>query len=543
MINDPISPIPLRRIFLVRVGMLVVGAVFLVSIGFILFGLEPMVKLIAVNQFTMATAEVEAGLNRVFEPARLILKMSRASIIEEADDFKTPVDLNAHFNRIYRPVLEELTQATSVVAGTSDGEGWMLLLQPDDSWNNRITDLKHWGQLNLFFERRADGKEQQYWKNLDYDPRKRSWYLAAIDNKRSVQWTAPYTFFTTGDPGITASKHVSLKDGRDFVIGLDLKLRDLSLTTMNARVGQQGMTLVLTDDLRVLALPALPEGVNKEAWTGKILKQSSELNIVPVVDALSHWHSGSNELSSFRSGGKRWLSRMHPYYLGKRQLWILTLAPEADFSPQWLPMAGFILAGVAVMLLLVVIFVRQQARYIAHPLEALAAASERVGLLDFQERAFETSRITEISQLAAAHEKMRVLLLNNQQQIAVQKNELRSQIQSLLDAEERIHENEAYNKVLFSDSKIPLVVLDPETEQIINCNQAAVTLYQSGSKEDLVGKFLKELSTPIQYSGFTSEQEASSRISNAVKYGAEVFEWSHRRSDGSEWDAEMHLMP
>jgi diguanylate cyclase (GGDEF)-like protein/PAS domain S-box-containing protein len=543
MSSASLSLLPLRRIFLLRVGLLVVGAVFLVSLGFIIFGLEPMVKLIAVKQFATSTAEVEASLDRIFEPAELILKMSRSSLMDDAPGLKHPEALNAHFNRIYRPVLEEVTQATSVVAGTSDGEGWMLLQQPDGRWNNRLTDLKGWGDRHLFFERSADGKEQQYWKNLDYDPRKRSWYLAAIDSKRSVQWTAPYTFYTTGDPGITASKHFSLKDGRDFVIGLDLKLRDLSMTTMNARVGEQGMTLVLTDDLRVLALPALPEGGDKATWSEKILKQSSELKIEPLADALSHWHSGSSELSSYRSGGKVWLSRMHPYFLGKRQFWILTLAPEEDFSPQWLPIAGPILAGLVLMFLLLVLFVRQQARYIARPLEALAAASERVGLLDFQEAPFEPTRITEISQLAAAHEKMRTLLLNNQRQISEQKNELRSQIKFLLDAEERIRENEAYNKVLFSDSKIPLVVLDPETEKIISCNQAAINLYQSGGEDGLLGKFFNELSAQVQYNGISSEQAARSRITNAVKYGAEAFEWRHRRPDGSEWDAEMHLMP
>ncbi|MEI7432265.1 MAG: diguanylate cyclase, partial [Betaproteobacteria bacterium] len=539
MTSALLSSTPLRRTLLVRVGVLVVGAVLLVSIAFILFGLEPMVKLIAVNQFAISTAKVEASLNRVFEPAEQILQMSQGWAVEENPDLKSPEALN----RLYRPVLEQLTQATSVVAGTSDGEGWMLLQQPGGRWNSRITDLKHWGDRHLLIERSADGKEEQYWKTLDYDPRKRLWYLTAVDDKKNVQWTAPYTFYTTGDPGITASKHVSLKDGRDFVIGLDIKLRDISTTTMGAHVGQQGMTLVLTDDLRVLALPSLPEGMNRTNWLDRVLMQSSELNIPPLTDALVNWHSGNRELSSYRSGGKVWLSRMHAYSLGKRQLWILTLAPEEDFSPKWLPMAGFILAGLAMMLLLVVLFVRQQARYIARPLEALAAASERVGYLDFQETAFETTRISEISQLAAAHEKMRALLFNNQQQIAEQKNELRSQIESLLQAEERIHENEAYNKVLFSDSRIPLVVLDPETEQIINCNQAAVKLYQSESKDSLVGKFFKEVSALVQYGGLPSAQAVRSRISNAVKHGAEVFEWRHRRSDGSEWDAEMHLMP
>lgn len=58
-----------------------------------------------------------------------------------------------------------------------------------------------------------------------------------------------------GEPGITASSHTRLADGRDFVLGFDLTLRDLSSITLHATVGTHGMALVMTDDERVLAMP------------------------------------------------------------------------------------------------------------------------------------------------------------------------------------------------------------------------------------------------------------------------------------------------
>ncbi len=531
--------ISLRRSLRIRVGILVSSSVLLVGLVFFLFGVKPMIGRIAENQFAVTAAQVEASLNSVFEPAEQILKMSHGWIGDESPDIEHP----EAFNRLFRPVLKELPQATSVVAGTSAGEGWMLLQQPDGNWLNRVTDRKRWGERHHFFEYAVDGQEQQYWKSLDYDPRTRAWYTAALADTKNVRWTEPYTFFTTGDPGITASTHIALKDGRDFVIGLDLMLRDLSSTTMNASVGKHGMALVLTEDLRVLALPAPPVGIDRTTWLGKMLKNSTDLGLPPLVDALSTLRSGvKGGITRYRSDGNAWLARMHSYRLGKNQLWVVTLAPEADFAPNWLSMAGLLFAGLALMLLLAALFAQQQAKRIAQPLEALAEASERIGQLDFQESPMASSEIAEIGKLAAAHEKMRTLLQQNQQQIARQQDTLFSQIDALRAAEEKVRESEAYNKVLFSDSRIPLLVLDPKTGTFIDCNQAAVHIFQATDRESVLGLTPTEVSASFQYDGTPSFQAAYSRIHQALELGGIVFEWRHRRPDGTEWDTEVHLM-
>lgn len=475
--------ITLRRSLQIRVGMLVSSAVLLVGLGFFLFGLRPMAGGIAGNQFAIASAQVEARLNSVFNPAEQILKMSPGWIGGESPDLERP----DAFNRLFCPALDVLPQVTSVVAGTSSGEGWMLLQESEGRWRNRMTDLKNWGDRHLFFEWGADGKEQHYWKSMDYDPRKRSWYESAFEDRKSVQWTAPYTFFTTGDPGITASTHMTLKDGRDFVIGLDLMLRDLSDTTMGARVGQHGMALVLTEDLRVLALPAPPGGVDRSIWFGNVLKNSSELNLAPLDDALTNWRSGArDEVMGYRSGGKAWLARMHSYPLGKRQLWVVTLAPEADFSPDWFSVTGYLFAGLTLMLLSVVLFARNQASRIARPLEVLAARSERIGQLDFPEAPIDASEIAEIAQLASAHEKMRTLLQSNQQELALQENELRKQIDILRAAEARLLESEARQKTLIN--AIPdLIWLKDKEGKYLSCNHRFEQFFGALEK-DIVGK-------------------------------------------------------
>ena len=534
--------VSLRRSLRNRVGVLVSSSVLFVGLGFFLFGLRPMVGRIAADQFAVTSTQVEASLNSVFQPAEQILEISHGWIGNAPPDLENP----EAFNQLFRPVLEALPQATSIVAGTSTGEGWLLLQLPEGKWRNRMTDRQRWGDRHLFFERDANGIEQQYWKSVDYDPRKRAWYLSAMADTKTVQWTEPYTFFTTGDPGITASTHITLKDGRDFVIGMDLMLRDLSTQTMNAKVGKHGMALVLTEDLRVLALPTPPPGTDHAAWLGNMLKSSAELKLTPLTNALTDWNkrnnAGSGEVSSYRSGGEMWMARMHSYRLGKTQLWVVTLAPEADFAPDWVPVVALLLAGLVLMLLVVALFARQQAERIAKPLEKLVAASARIAQMDFQSEAMESSELEEVGQLAAAYEKMRDMLQKNQLQITLQKEVLYSQIEALQAAEKKIHESEAYNKVLFSDSGIALVVLDPQSGTFIDCNQAAADIYKIPDKESIIGLSPIDVSASSQYDGTPSSEAADSRVQQALKYGSAIFEWRHRRPDGTEWDAEVNLM-
>ncbi len=479
----PQRAISLRRSLQTRVALLVSTAVVLVGAGFFVFGLRPVLARIAENQFSVAARQVETSLDRLFEPAEQVLKMSQGW----SGGVAPALDRPDEFNRLFRPVLEVLPQATSVVAGTSDGEGWMLLKQPQGGWRNRLTNLNRWGGRHHFFETAADGKEERYWQAVDYDPRKREWYKSAIADANSVQWTAPYTFFTTGDAGITASTHLRLRDGRDFVVGLDLMLRDLSATTMGARVGRRGMALVLTDDLRVLALPAAPKGLDAQVWQRAVLKTSAELGIGPLSDALASRGAGAlDELSSFASGGEPWIARMHAYRLGGNRLWVMTLAPEADFAPDWLSITGFFFAGLALMLAWVAFFSRRQASRIARPLEDLAARSERIGRLDFEDLPPAASEIAEVEKLAAAHEKMRALLQSNQQQLALQESELRKQIEVMRTARTRLVDSERRQQTLLS--ALPdLVWLKDKDGVYLSCNHRFEKLFGFPEKE-IVGK-------------------------------------------------------
>ncbi len=433
MSSDAQRQTSLRSLILKRISALVAVATLLVAGAGIWFGLLPLVDKIALGQFTSVSANVESDLRGVFSPATQLLGMSRGWLAGEAPDLQSP----AAFNRLFQPLLENSKQITSVVAGTSNGQGWLLLHQGDGSWRNRMTDVEHWGdQRHRLIDRLPDGTTTQRWDDHRYDPRQREWYrvASAAATAGEVQWTPPYRFFTTGDVGITASTALALRDGRSLVLGFDLMLRDLSQSTQNAVVGNTGLALVLTQDERVLALPKAAVGVAQTAWLGHLLKPAAELGLAPVNAALTRWHSANGAAQtviSFTSAGTRWLANVRPYALGQQQLLVLTLAPAADFEPAWWPLLGAFGVALVLVLGLAMLVTRLAAERLVRPLGALAAVNAQIGRLDFQPPAHVQSAIVEIGQLEAAQDAMLALLQKNQHSMAAQAQELRLQIDAL----------------------------------------------------------------------------------------------------------------
>jgi two-component system, sensor histidine kinase and response regulator len=107
--------------------------------------------------------------------------------------------------------------------------------------------------------------------------------------------------------------------------------------------------------------------------------------------------------------------------------------------------------------------------------------------------------------------------------------------------EDALRESEAYNKLLFQESIIPMLVLDCETRRYVDCNRAAVQINGYSRREEILGKTTLDVSAPTQYDGSDSQSAALKRSKIGQETGHSVFEWRHQRPDGAVWDAEVHL--
>ena len=105
-----------------------------------------------------------------------------------------------------------------------------------------------------------------------------------------------------------------------------------------------------------------------------------------------------------------------------------------------------------------------------------------------------------------------------------------------------LQDSEAYNRVLFSDTQLALVVIDPANGRFIDCNAAAVQIYGAASRAAVLGLTPSDVSTPCQPDGSPSASAARQHIERSLRDGLAVFTWRHQRFDGEIWDAEIRLM-
>jgi len=108
--------------------------------------------------------------------------------------------------------------------------------------------------------------------------------------------------------------------------------------------------------------------------------------------------------------------------------------------------------------------------------------------------------------------------------------------------EDALRQSEAYNKLLFSDSRVAMVVMDAETFRYTDCNQAAVDIYGLPDRAAVLGLTPLDVSDATQYDGSDSATAARAIIEQAMEKDSVVFEWRHRRPNGQVWDAKGHLM-
>ncbi len=105
-----------------------------------------------------------------------------------------------------------------------------------------------------------------------------------------------------------------------------------------------------------------------------------------------------------------------------------------------------------------------------------------------------------------------------------------------------IKTSEEYRNRIFESSIIPIIVMDPDSNKFIDCNQAAVEIYRYKFKEEVIGKSLTEVSPTYQDNGELSSDKSLYYIETALKSESIIYNWKHQRPNGELWDSEVHLL-
>lgn len=285
-------------------------AVFSAGLHFLI--VKPATHEIAAAEMLRATAQVDAEFKDLVGQAERILGTAREWGEGEFDLFNVRA-----FNRLFMPVLANRPLLTSVYV--SDDKGRQVLLErlPGGTWTNRLSDVEKWGTKRR--QLTWSGTEEpprEDWLGGDYDPRMRPWYIGAqsLSRKADVYWTDPYIFFTSKEPGITASvKYHGARPEEVTIFAFDVKLINLSRFISTLKVGERGLTALLTHEGKIVGVTA-PGVQSDDDIRRVVLKSPAEAGFSRVAEALTRWESDSRPFGvvrRFESDGERWLARFH----------------------------------------------------------------------------------------------------------------------------------------------------------------------------------------------------------------------------------------
>jgi len=124
--------------------------------------------------------------------------------------------------------------------------------------------------------------------------------------------------------------------------------------------------------------------------------------------------------------------------------------------------------------------------------------------------------------------------LNNE--VNEKTSELRNRLHDLHKSEKALQESEEKYRGLFEYSRDAIMLMDAE-KGYLDCNPAALELFAIKSKEQLSELKPSILSPEYQPDGSLSANKANQMVRKAIEKGSHLFEWTHKRLNGEEFQA------
>ena len=263
-------------------------------------------------------------LDKLFEPLQ-----GHLAVVERWGE-RGALELSDHraLNALFIPMLEQFPWATSMLIANEHGVEYMLLRE-DSTWVTRATDTaSHPGRVQWRRWTDDDSTVAAWWEDLDYDPRQRPWYVAAVEeqnvDERGICWTRPYKFYTSQQIGVTLSKRWRTrgKDAASCVAGVDVPL-DAILEFAGGLVRKRdGYSFLFNRDGLVIA-----------ADTDKATPTRDPTEF--ETEALRVWTAAGSTFEfplQFSSDGDRWWGDFRVVSTDSLPPWLAVAVPESSFA-------------------------------------------------------------------------------------------------------------------------------------------------------------------------------------------------------------------
>ncbi len=452
-------------------------ALLLFGLGIHLLLIRPTMERMANAQMQQASSEMETSILQLAHGTETILHTIRGVLehnimVQSTQDESVGPWLEqprriAALNSFFLPFIDN-NRISSIHLARQDGTE--ILVQRDEIGRpfNRISHpgakdsevvYLQWDQA-LSVPTRTQG-------NMNYDTRNRPWFLGGLENadQHRLYWTEPYTFLATGDPGITVSQQFRANDGQNYIIALDIRLRDLSNFTNQLHISQRGFALLLDDQMRMLTRPQklLTRIMQNGQPAPSLFEPILDIADSAVTETTRAWAAEGKPERTIHTlrirDGNEWFYQFRPIQLRNKTVWIGIYAPRTDFSilgmKEWMEFLALLLTTLLLAALLVV----PASRRIASQLRALVRESHRIGNMDLQAPVAITSEISELKALISAKELMRRNLLDSTSSLARLNDTLEEKIKRRT---QELADQLAFQRVLMDTIPYPLFYKDAE---------------------------------------------------------------------------------
>ena len=238
---------------------------------------------------------------------------------------------------------------------------------------------------------------------VNYDPRQRPWYHAALAANR-VAISNAYVFTGTNRPGITLSRQMRTGSGALLgVFGADLSTDTLAGFLDQSRIGSRGVVFILDQDGRLIGYPQPNKTIARKNDRLEIVFADAVADPL-VAGAVRHYAGGTSHFqAALDSTGEQYLVSFTPVQGILADAWTVGVVADPDEFVAPLRHASLvILAAGIVFLLLACLGVIWASRLLTRPIAALIEETLHIRRLELDAPIEVESRIAEIHSLTDA---------------------------------------------------------------------------------------------------------------------------------------------
>ncbi|GAB6145876.1 hypothetical protein JCM12294_33150 [Desulfocicer niacini] len=240
--------------------------------------------------------------------------------------------------------------------------------------------------------------------NPEYDPRKRPWYLMAMQADEAALSNV-YMFNSLQDLGITASEKKANGKG---IAGVDLTLRQLENMISNIRISKNSRTLIVDEDYRVIEK------------TGTL--KNISINSDPLLSELSMDHRLG--LRQIKNGNKVYYVKTDDVFKHGSALKVVVTAPMGDFNTPFVNIQNRLTYTTVIWLILFFPVTYLLSKHMTNRLSLIASEAEKMKDLIFESKERKPSPILEFYLLEKNFDAMRSSLFEKTQALEISQSKL-----------------------------------------------------------------------------------------------------------------------